>query len=343
LKNEALERDFCRVFDVWPAAREYLEAMFSPAEMELVVALAGRGGTAEAVAERLRIEPAKAEALLERAYTRCMVDRETREGETTYGAANFYDFLDHFAKYENWDDLPLQVRRALDETFLEAFIDRVRENVALKMSGKASASALPNDSVMSLAEVEEMIDAATDIIVQPCDCRRLGQYCDRPVRTCIWLDGLAREALERGHGERLSREEAKKLLRWADKKGLMHTADHNWAVNGLRAICNCCACDCYPFRAAQRLGSKGVWPEVRYTAVFEREKCSFCGVCVQRCHFGAFYHEGVLTGMGGKERPDIAFDPDKCWGCGLCVNTCPTGAIGLTPVERGSQASGLLR
>jgi NAD-dependent dihydropyrimidine dehydrogenase PreA subunit len=332
LRNDALEKEFCRVFEVWAAAEGSLEAMFSVVEMALVVALAGRSGTAGDVASWLQLGPAEAESLLQRAYHRCIVDREEHEGETRYSAATFYGFLDYFAKYENWDDLPLQVRRALDAVFLEAFIGRVRENVALKMRGQAPASALPNDSVMLLAEVEEMIDAATDIIVQPCDCRRLGQFCERPVRTCIWLDGLAREALERGHGERLSREEAKKLLRWADKKGLMHTADHNWAVNGLHAICNCCACDCYPFRAAQRLGSKGVWPEVRYTAVYDREKCSHCGVCAQRCHFEAFYEDGVLIGVGGKERPNIAFDPDKCWGCGLCVNTCPTGAIALVPV-----------
>jgi NAD-dependent dihydropyrimidine dehydrogenase PreA subunit len=331
--NEALVHEFNTVFEAWPAARDHLDVMFSSTEMELVVALNGRSGTAHDVAGWLRLGHAEAEGLLLRSYQRCIVDKEEIDGGTQYRAATFDDFLDHFAKYENWDDLPLQVRRALDSAFLDAFVARQRENVALKMIGQAPSSVLPNDSVMLLCEVEAMIDAATDIIVQPCDCRRLGQYCDRPVNTCIWLDGLARKALERGHGERISREGAKQLLRWADKKGLMHTADHNWKANGLHAICNCCACDCYPFRAAQQLGSKGVWPEVRYVAVFNRDDCSLCGLCVQRCHFQAFYHQGTIVGIGGKERPDVFYDPDRCWGCGLCANSCPTGAITLVELS----------
>ena len=334
--KEALVQEFCAVLKVWPAAYDTLDVMFSSTEMELVVALSGRSGTACDVAGWLRLEHAAAEELLLRSYQRCVVDKEEIDGQIWYRAATFYDFLDHYAKYENWDDLPLHVRRSLDGCFLDAFIERHRENVALKMLGRALSSALPNDSVMLLSEVEAMIDAATDIVVQPCDCRRLGQYCDRPVNTCIWLDGLALQALERGHGERLSREEAKQRLRWADKKGLMHTADQNWQANGLHAICNCCACDCYPFRAAQQLGSKGVWPEVRYVAVYHRDDCSICGLCVQRCHFGAFYHQGMVPGIGGKEKPDIWYDPDQCWGCGLCVNSCPTGAITLVEIQETS-------
>ena len=108
-----------------------------------------------------------------------------------------------------------------------------------KLCGKADPRSLPNDTVMLLSEVEEMIDAATHIVVQPCDCRRLGQNCSRPVETCIWLDERALEALDRGQGRRLTAEQARQLLRRADKKGLMHTADGDWRANGLHEICNC--------------------------------------------------------------------------------------------------------
>jgi ferredoxin len=180
---------------------------------------------------------------------------------------------------------------------------------------------------MLLSEIEEMIDAAKHIVVQPCDCRRLGQYCERPLETCIWMDEGALEALDRGHGRQVTNQEAKEIVRWADKKGLMHTADSEWRTRGLHAICNCCACDCYPFRAAQELGSKGAWPRSRYVAVHDREECNLCGACVKRCHFDAFYHDGTLLGINGKTEENVVLDPDRCWGCGLCVNTCPSGAI----------------
>ena len=180
------------------------------------------------------------------------------------------------------------------------------------------------------------IEAAAHIALEPCDCRRLGEHCARPVDTCLWLDDLAQEALERGHGRRLSREEAKEVVRRADKAGLMHTGDALWRTRGLGAICNCCACDCYPFRAAQILGSKGTWPRSRYLARYDAAACNLCGACVKRCHFGAFFHDGSravpAAPAGGREKLAVAYEPALCWGCGLCANTCPAGAITLEPL-----------
>ena len=122
------------------------------------------------------------------------------------------------------------------------------------------------------------------------------------------------------------------MVRWADRKGLMHTADSEWRTRGLHAICNCCACDCYPFRAARELGSKGVWPRSRYVAVYDGERCILCGTCVSRCHFGAFYHDGTVVSLDGETRQQVRFDAAKCWGCGLCANTCPVEAIRMEPL-----------
>jgi formate hydrogenlyase subunit 6/NADH:ubiquinone oxidoreductase subunit I len=98
-------------------------------------------------------------------------------------------------------------------------------------------------------------------------------------------------------------------------------------LSGVHAICNCCACDCYPFRAAEALGSMGAWPRIRYLADYDTNQCSFCGACVRRCHFDAFYHDGSMVKVNDKEKKTVFFDPEKCWGCGLCANTCPTDAI----------------
>jgi len=319
--------EFVAIFGVWEEARPYLHIMVDEEEMRLVIAIQGKAVTVDEVAELLDITPDQASGLLQRGYSRCILNKAVENDVTTYSAADFYARLDHFAKFENWDDIPATDRKAMDRRFLDEFIAKHRPNVERKMQGLAAQNALPNDTILLLSEVEEMIEAATNIAVQPCDCRRLGQNCDFPVDTCIWLDAGALEALERGHGRRLTREQARELIRWADKKGLMHTADGEWQTRGLHAICNCCACDCYPFRAAQELGSKGAWPRSRYVAVHDREKCNLCGACVKRCHFAAFYFDDVMTEFDGTARRNILFEPQRCWGCGLCANTCPTGAI----------------
>jgi Pyruvate/2-oxoacid:ferredoxin oxidoreductase delta subunit len=322
---------FVQLYGVWEEARPHLHLMVAEDEMQLVVAMQGEALTVDAVATRLGIGPEQAADLLERCYSRCIVNKAVDEGITTYSPGEFYTRLDHFAKFENWDDIPVEDRQALDRRFLDEFIGKHRSNVRRKMLGLGAENALPNDTILLLDEVEEMLRAATHIVVQPCDCRRLGQYCERPVETCIWLDDGALEALDRGSGRSLTTEQAVELVRWADKKGLMHTADAEWQTRALHAICNCCACDCYPFRAAQELGSKGVWPRSRYIAVHDRERCNLCGACVRRCHFDAFYHDGSTVEIDGQPVENVCYEPERCWGCGLCANTCPAAAILMEP------------
>jgi NAD-dependent dihydropyrimidine dehydrogenase PreA subunit len=339
----SIQHEFFILFGVWPVAQPYIGMIVQELEMQLVVAMQGQALMPEHVAQRLGTTPDQASALLEQCYARSIVDKTVENGLVFYRQADFGKRLDHFAKFENWDDIPAQDRQAIDRRFVDEFTTRHRPNVAKKMRGHAVENALPNDTVMLLSEIEAMIDAATHIVVQPCDCRRMGQKCNLPVETCIWMDDGALDVLDRGHGRRLTNEEAKELVRRADRAGLMHTADSEWRSRGLHAICNCCACDCYPFRAAQVLGSKGVWPKSRYIAVHDPERCTQCGDCVKRCHFDAFYRsdapvetEGGRTGVGSKKgslRKNVLFVPERCWGCGLCANSCPAGAIKMARLE----------
>jgi ferredoxin len=324
---------FMAAFDVWEVAWPYIAMIVDEQEMALVVRMEGRAMTVEQVADLLGLSRDQACALLQRAYARCVLNRTVEDGLTAYSAADFYARLNHFAKFENWDDIPTEDRRAINRRFLDEFIAKHRPNIERKMQGLAAENALPNDTVLLLSEVEEMIDAATHIIVQPCDCRRLGQNCDRPVETCVWFDDVALESLDRGYGRRLTKTEATELVHWADKKGLMHTGDSEWRARGLHAVCNCCACDCYPFLAARELGSKGAWPKSHYIAVHDRERCNLCSACVNRCHFEAFYYDGSTVEIDGKAKRNVRFDSEKCWGCGLCANTCPSGAITMKSLQ----------
>ncbi len=326
-----LSSEFVQAFDIWEEAQPFLDLMFDEQEMQLVVALAGRPASVREIAQRLDITPGEASDLVQRAYRRHLVDK-AEDDDNAYAAGGFYDFLNYFAKHENWDDIPADARRRIDHHFLELFIDRHRDNVTRKMQGLETEGHVPNDDVLLLDEVLEMAGAAEQIVIEPCDCRRLGQNCERPVEVCFRFNEAAQRALDRGYGRSLTHEEAKDLLRTADKKGLMHTGDSRWRTQGLYYICNCCACDCYPFRAAQELGSKGVWPKSLYVAAYDADACNLCGACVRRCHFDAFYHDGSTTTVDGKAKKRVLYDAEKCWGCGLCTSTCPSEAIRMEPL-----------
>jgi NAD-dependent dihydropyrimidine dehydrogenase PreA subunit len=330
--KQLLVERFIDLFGVWEFPQQYLPLVVENLEMELIVGMAGESITSEEAAQLLSISQDQASQFLETCYSRCILNKISEKGSIRYISADFYTRLAHFAKYEDWDQIPVNDRQMVNRGFLDQFISRHQHGVQEKMAGSMPEMGLPNDTIMLLPEVEEMIDAATDIIVQPCDCRRLGQNCNFPVETCIWLDESAREALDRGQGRKLTPAEAKELIRRADNQGLMHTADSEWQSRGLHAICNCCACDCYPFRAAEELGSKGVWPKSRYIAVYDSSLCSTCETCVDRCHFEAFF---LLTSTGNGDlapQEAVGYDPERCWGCGLCVNTCPENAIQMEKI-----------
>lgn len=120
-------------------------------------------------------------------------------------------------------------------------------------------------------------------------------------------------------------EEAKEMLRYFDKCGLMHNvlychSSGKWTF----VMCNCDDKVCIPFRSymAGRTEEMAAGPE---TIVFDGNKClgkEKCGKCLERCILKATY----LTADG-----KISVDNKKCLGCGLCVSTCEGGARHLVP------------
>lgn len=57
-------------------------------------------------------------------------------------------------------------------------------------------------------------------------------------------------------------------------------------------------------------------------ALIRRELCTGCGVCLERCRFGAVKRNGGCT----SEAP-FSIDPILCEGCGVCVRFCPAAAV----------------
>ena len=246
----------------------------------------------------------------------------------TYTHASFSERLDPLSMYENWREVPADARAAVVQWQFEEFVKTWRPEVEALLLDPDKRTDIPNRDVLLLEEALAMVDAASEYVVVPCDCRSIVMACDRPRETCIRLDEDARKTLERGHGRRLTQDEMREVVIEANKAGLMASGDRSWREHGgPSGFCNCCACDCYPFRAGERLGVQQRWPRSHYIAERDMAKCGQCGKCVRRCHFDAFYHDGTKTLVDGKHRKTVQFDPLKCWGCGLCATTCPEDAI----------------
>lgn len=321
LPMELLVEEFMRAFHVPGFVRPYLHLFAGRDEMQLVVSLNGKSMTAKEIASLLQISLAEMQASLEKACWRGILKREIRDGETFFTAATFYERLDSYAKYGNYHVIPKKVRRKLDKWCFEEYLRR-NGGFNKAVSGEPGYEKSHSETVLLLQDVEKLIDSAASVRVLPCNCKMLADNCDFSREVCL---ELRRDPGEGFEGRELSREEAKKLLRRLDREGLMHiAAPPEWNESACIHICNCCICCCYPLRAAQMLGTKGRWPKSLYTALYHREKCLYCGLCVKRCPNGAFYGDGK----------SIAFDPDLCWGCGVCANACPGGAITMERIPR---------
>jgi ferredoxin len=248
-------------------------------------------------------------ALLDSAYQRGVIQFEDQT-QARYQLGSFYTRLDIFAISEpdSYQALPRQTQIALDKWYFEAYLNRL-----------ASESSTPTaDQVVTLAQAVDYLDSITgQIWLNRCDCRTLAGNCDLPTDVCISFRSGINTFSHRGWSTPLTKKQAKTVLERADQSGLVHTINPG-------GICNCCNDCCYLFRAQQVRNSHPAWPTTLGIAQFKPESCVGCGLCLQRCPFGAF---GLTDGS-------VCYDPELCRGCGLCSKTCPAGALEI--VKRGN-------
>jgi NAD-dependent dihydropyrimidine dehydrogenase PreA subunit len=84
-------------------------------------------------------------------------------------------------------------------------------------------------------------------------------------------------------------------------------------------LCMCDYPDCGMIRLRLDVGVGCL--KSHYVAIVDYDLCNGCGVCVQRCQFGALKFE-IST-----DKAHI--DQYRCFGCGVCATGCPRGAISL--------------
>jgi len=180
--------------------------------------------------------------------------------------------------------------------------------------------------VVPLQEMEKIIEYAGPLGKIGCICRfmYLGtEEMNEEEMTCMG-NGVGMLKWERWperykHGVYfVNIEETKRWLRDLNKKGMFH-AIMIFDERFIGGICNCDypACDSNQWRLDHGANMlKG-----HYVAVVDEDKCNGCGVCAQRCQWGALKFK-VTTDKAG-------IDQLRCFGCGLCETGCPRQAIHL--------------
>jgi ferredoxin len=322
---------FQEIFRLPDAFLPHIDLVATEQEIDLIVALGDRALTVGQVAETMGLSGEAAERLLLEAKIRAIVEREVDDGTIRYRAGNAYRRLTYLSMqdYDGWLRVPEDMRAALLDWHLEENVrhhDLRRRLSSLRQD--PDSMQIHNRDILLLAEALEIVEAAELHVVVPCDCRTTVVACDHERwNTCFRLDDRGRRTLEMGEGEIITKEDCVQILLSADRAGLIHTGQR--AENGRKAILNgnCCACCSYPIRGGIALEMALEWPKRHYLARRDEACCVACGLCAERCPFGAFSFYASADGQ-----KQILFDADKCFGCGLCANTCPEGAITMQPL-----------
>jgi ferredoxin len=174
------------------------------------------------------------------------------------------------------------------------------------------------NEVLTYEECARLIDASEQVAVVKCPCRLSQKNCDAPVEACIQINRGAEYAIDRGHGRKITTQEAMEILKKAEDAGLVHMTENRISGN---AICNCCSCCCEMFRLMKFSGKKWILSPSRYLAVVN-DACTACGSCVDACPVHAISMNDIA-----------AVNADACMGCGVCAAICPVDAITLSQVR----------
>ena len=184
---------------------------------------------------------------------------------------------------------------------------------------------IPEEKILPVQKVEELVAKFADIAVGHCFCRHhhdlLGDPCKQTdIReNCFTFGKSARFTAEQGFARLISKEEALDIIRRSDEDGLVHKAYHPHfdTTKDETSLCICCNCCC---------GQAGGFNvnATNYIAQIDQEVCTGCGTCVENCH----------TGTMQLNDDNIADVGDSCIGCGVCAYYCPEQAISLKENKR---------
>ncbi len=181
--------------------------------------------------------------------------------------------------------------------------------------------------VIPLKDAEKVMELCSPIGLLACICRKAHRAIEEKHEmeyTCMGM-GVGMLKWERwperykGGVKFVNAEEGKEWNRRMDKKGFVHCL-MLFGAPFIGGFCQCDYPDCGLIRNVVDFGGIGLL-KGHYIAQVNYDICNGCGICAQRCQFGALKFE-VTT-----DKANI--DQFKCYGCGLCETGCPTGAITL--------------
>ncbi len=229
-------------------------------------------------------------------------------------------------------DIQTMAEDIIEQAIRARDLGDTKKYMELKTQAEKMAQNVHFGQVVTLEQVKKIMDIAYPIARLSCVCRRRSRgFKDDENFFCMGI-GVGMYKWERwpesyrGGVHFMTPEEAKAWLEQVNEAGLVHTF---WVFGTpyIGGICNCEYPACIGIRNRLDYGIS-MLVKGEYVALLDRDMCTGCGLCVERCQFRAINIERTML--------KAQINPFRCFGCGLCEKKCKHNAIKL--VERESLA-----
>ena len=296
-----------------------LQKLFHPADVEMFMALTPKLESAERISRRIEKPKEDVTVQLEDMTERGLLFRNKKGGEVRYGAIPFVHGLFEFQV----NNLDRELAGLVEQYHLEAF-HKTFEN-----SGGMFLRTVPvRESIDTARHVAAYDDAVRllkekeTIVVADCICRKqkntIDEGCGKMLEACFMFGSMGEYYIDKGMGRRIDVDEAINILKQAQTEGLVTQPATTQNPAGM---CNCCGDCCGVLRALRQSPKPAELVFSNYFAEVEKDLCTGCEVCMDRCQMDAIVMDDDLAEI----------NRDRCIGCGLCITTCPTEAVHLVP------------
>ncbi len=247
-------------------------------------------------------------------------------------ARNMYKLRDPGEKTASFGQIGGAAKRVIEQTEVVRIRDDEPEKFAeaLRLYNEDNLN-FTADQAITLQEAFQIADIGAPMASMMCICRQMDRASDErnPMEYSCLGAGPGMFKWERwperykGGVHFMPPDEVKEWLTKWNKRGFMHTIMTAHGMPYIEGICNCEYPACWAIRDRLDIGITKLL-KGHFVAQLDYDKCNGCGICVQRCQFGACKFEVRID----KTNIDLM----RCFGCGLCQTGCPREAI--TMVER---------
>ena len=314
-------RRLASVLKTPPMFADVLPLVVRPDEVELLLTISGKEVSVAELSELLSVPQTVMQSKVDGLYRRGFL-KKTKQ--TQYAVRSFQHIISRhlsegragsFGKYAvalaNYR-MDEHVRRAGADPYPEGRVLPVPEAVVDPVT-----IVLPYETAVSV------LAKARSTSIRDCECRVTYHNCNKPLKTCLALNEFSDELVDRGAAQEIRLEQAQEVLQIASAQGLVHQVLYtDWVKGEVFDLCSCCSCCCAYLRALRNFGIKHHIARSGLVARVNVNECTGCGVCLERCVFGA---RKIEDGKG------IVIE-ENCYGCGLCTSACGGQASRLVSV-----------